>query len=58
MNKNKLELGLLVAGPKNTKQKWGVFGVFFGVFEPSLRAKIAQIVSLITDRFLELGGRD
>ena len=52
MNKNKLELGLLVAGPKNTKQKWGVFGVFFGVFEPSLRAKIAQIVSLITDRFL------
>ena len=36
----------------------GVFGVFFGVFEPSPRTKIAQIVSLITGRFLELGGRD
>ena len=31
MNQKKLELGLLLAGPKNTNKYQGVFGCFRGV---------------------------
>ena len=30
---NKLELGLPLAGPKNTNVFWGVFGVFWDVWD-------------------------
>ena len=31
MNQKKLELGLPLAGPKNTNNKGGIFGFFWGV---------------------------